>query len=164
MKQIVRFWDKIILMLLGIVGVFSGCRPNVGECEPYDDPWKRPSPYPDSVMWVMYGVPRSDFAIKGTVTNKNGEPIPNIEVFAQTAYIQATDSKGNYYVANYSLNKEDVVLLTLRDIDGKENGGEFKSQEIKVKITDADREKMEQCIKDDGMFTKIQNVELKTKK
>ena len=163
MKQIIRFWDKIILMLLGIVGVFTGCRPNVGECEPYDDPWKRPSPYPDSVGWVMYGVPRSDFAIKGTVTNKNGKPIPYIAISTQAGYIH-TDSKGNYCVMDYLLNKEEVVRLKFDDIDGKENGGEFKSQEIKVKITDADREKMEQCIKDDGMFTKIQNVELKTKK
>ena len=163
-KQVIKFWDKVIVILLGLAGVFSGCKPNAGGCEPYDDPWKRPSPYPDSVMVTMYGVPRAGFAIKGTVTNKDGKPIPNIAVSTQIGHIQTTDSKGNYCVMDYLLDKEDVVLLKFEDIDGKENSGEFKTQEIKVKITDADREKMEQCIKDDGMFTKTQNIELKTKK
>ena len=171
MKKVIKFWDKIIIMLLGITGIFSGCKPNAGGCEPYDNPWNRPSPYPDSMMVCLYGMLRADFAIRGTVTSKtDGKPIPNIAIVRQTADNQTvimdfTDSEGNYNVYDYYLSdKESVIHLDFEDIDGKENGGEFKTQEIKVKITDAERGKMKQCNQDGGIFTKTQNVDLKKKK
>ena len=169
MKRIIKFWDRIILMLLGIVGFFTGCKPNAGGCEPYVYRWN--NPYPDSVMVYLYGIIRADFAIKGIVTSKiDGKPIPNIAVVRQvennqTVIMDFTDSEGNYNVYDYYLSdKESVIHLNFEDIDGKENGGEFKTQEIKIKITDVDREKMEKCNQDDGIFTTTQNIELKSKK
>ena len=167
-KQIIRFWDKIIVVLLGIAGTFSACKSDTGECEPYVG-WDRPSHYPDSVMVAMYGVIQADFAIKGTVTDKNGKPIPSIQISRHTKdghhseILDYTGLNGQYVLNNYSLNKESVIYLRFEDIDGEENGGHFATKEIKVKITDADKEKIEKCKQDDGVFTKTQNVELKSK-
>ena len=169
-KIVVKFWDKVIVMLLGIAGVFSGCKPDVtGECEP-NLSWNHP--YSDSLGWaISYGMLSADFAIRGTVTSKtDGKPIPNIAVFRQmennqTEFMHLTGSEGNYYVDYRDMSdKENVIRLKLEDIDGKENGGNFATQEIKVKITNAERDKMKQCQQDNGTFTKTQNIELKKKK
>ena len=165
-KQIIRFFDKIIILLLGIAGAFSGCKSNTGECEPYSG-WGSSS-HIDSMV-IMYGMLRADFVIKGTVTNKtDGKPIPNIKIVGQTKDNHIitsgfTDLKGRYILDNYSSNQKSVIYLKFEDIDGEENGGHFANKEIKVKITDAEQEKIEKCKQDDGIFTKTQNVELKKK-
>jgi len=163
-KQVIKLFDKIILLLLGIAGIFSGCKSNTGECEPYSG-WG--SPNTDSLC-CMYGMLRADFTIKGTVTDKDGKPIPNIAVFNQTKGkptmgSDLTDLEGRYVVDYYLPNQESVVYLHFEDIDGEENGGHFATKEIKVKITNAEQEKIEKCKQEDGIFTKTQNIELKKK-
>ena len=170
-KQVIKFWDNVIVLLLGLAGVFSGCKPNAGGCESRSDLWINPPSYSDSVIISLLRMPPADFVIKGTVTSKtNGKPVPNIAVVKQmednqTMIIGFSNSEGNYYIDEYYFSgKEDVIYLKFEDIDGKENGGNFATQEIKVKITNADRGKIEKCKQDDGIFTKTQNIELKTKK
>jgi len=163
-KSVIKFWDKIIVVLLGIAGIFSGCKSDTGECEPYSFRY----PYPDSLMVLMYGVIQADFAIKGTVTDKEGKAIPNISIVGQTKDNRIlgsdfTNLKGQYVLNNYFLNQESIIYLKFEDIDGEENGGHFATKEIKMKLTNAEKEKIEECKQDDGVFTKTQNIELKKK-
>jgi len=160
-KRVIKFFDRIIIVLLGFTGMFASCKSGAGECEPY--PGWGSYPDPDSVTVVAYGIRPADFAIRGTVTNKtDGKPIPNVRVVGHQSS-DFTDLKGQYVVDEYLRGSESVVYLKFEDIDGEENGGEFASKKIKVKITDADKEKIEKCKQEDGVFTKTQNIELKKK-
>ena len=151
-KVIIKLLDKGIVVLLGVAGVFSACEKK-SDCGCVE------GPYP------MYGPPAS-YGIRGTVTNKaNSKPIPNIRIirkisadYADTSY---TDSKGSYALNYYWSDGENDILLKLEDIDGEENGGEFATKEINVKLTDAEKEKMEECYQKGGRFFKTQNIELK---
>ena len=156
-KKIIKVFDKIILMLLGMTGMFVGCNKIESDCD--CEYYNRPDL--DS-GWVAYGPGPNFYVIKGTVMNQaNLQPIPNILVYPDMSY---TNSDGNYsFSMYYKENQENSISLKFEDIDGKENGGEFKTKEIDIKFTDADKEKMDKCNKDGGTFVKIQNIELKKK-
>ena len=136
-KQVIKFWDKIIVVLLGVVGVVSsGC----GKLE--------------------YGVIAADYEIKGTVTNKAKKQIQNIQVVklyneygGDTLY---TDSKGKFHFKFHG-HSHRPLKFKIEDIDGEANGGEFETQEIEVKFTQDD--KMEE-----DKFAKTINIELEKKK
>ena len=84
-KSVIKFFDKIIVLVLGFSGVFSGC-----ELLPENE---------DPVC--EYGMPHADYVIKGVVTDEEtSNPIQNIRVIRQiyqeygdTLY---TDSEGKY--------------------------------------------------------------------
>jgi len=150
-KSFVKFFDKIIVLLLGFSGVFSSCE---------STPWGNEDPV------CEYGVPHAEFEIKGTVTNKaNSQPIQNIRVirqihenFGDTLY---TDSDGKYTFEFQDFpHSENVFHLKIEDIDGGENGGLFDNQEIDVKITKADQVKRGNGSWYNGKFAKTQNIEL----
>ena len=143
--SVIKFWDKIIVVLLGIVGlsgIFYSC--------------------------YKYGMRETTYEIEGKVTNKkNGKPIPNILVTkdksehfhsdlrncsGDTLY---TNSKGEYTFISYEEFKY-PVRLKVEDIDGEANGGYFASQEIDVTITSKDRVKL----KDGEKYVKKQNFKL----
>ena len=164
-KQVIKLFDKIILLLLGIAGAFTGCKQ---DCETYskvpfsNEPFSslRP-PYPEGT--VMYGVP-AVYLIKGDVKNEaNGKSIPNIRVIAENADTIYTDSKGKYFYKFSTMDLSDFYL-TFEDIDGQANGGEFVSQEKKVIFTEANRVDQEKCSEAGRMFVKTQNIKLKKKK
>jgi len=148
-KSVVKFFDKIIVLLLGFSGVFSGCEK-----------------LPGGGMIAEYGMPHADFEIKGVVMDKvNSQPIQNIRVvrqvyenFGDTLY---TDLEGKYAFefSDYPI-LENPFHLKIEDIDGEENGGYFGSEEIDVKITQADQVKKGDGHWYDGKFVKTQNVEL----
>jgi len=155
-KQVIKFWDKVIVVLLGVAGAFTGCGKK-SDCG-CDAPRAE----------LMYGPSTAYYGIRGTVTNNaNSKSIPNIRIirkisadYADTLY---TDSKGNYGFDYYWSNVENDILLKVEDIDGQANGGEFATKEISVKLTDAEKEKMEECYQKGGRFFKTQNIELKKK-
>jgi len=140
-KVVVRFWDKIIVVLLGVVGVFTSCK------EP-----------------EMYGTPHAVYELKGVVTDKEtSKPIPNIQIVNQmyrgdTAY---TDTEGKYAFAYGGLF--DHFHLIIEDIDGDENGGYFESQEIDIPITQADQVEKGKENWDWGKYVKTQNIKLEKK-
>lgn len=103
----------------------------------------------------MYGCPYSDFQLKGTVTDTEGEPIEGIKVNLSgvkggqvDAYRQDevcyTDSEGIYIVTNQDFSTFDNLHLKFEDIDGIANDGEFETYELDVAV--------EQTKKADGWF------------
>ena len=80
---------------------------------------------------ACYGTPydeyRPYFRASGRVVDEAGNPIPGIEASLGANHAQSNDN-GRFYVENL-----DYDLLTLTDIDGEENGGEFESKEIELR-------------------------------
>jgi len=150
MKKVIKIFDKVIVVLLGITGVFTGCK---SDCT-------------DNGIHLMYGVLGTTYEIKGTVKNKaNSKSIPNIQItrqvnenYADTLY---TDSKGNYIYTfyNYSEGSGYPICLKFEDIDGDENGGNFASKEIDVKIAKVNKS----CNGYGEKYSKTENIKL-TKK
>jgi len=148
-KLSIKFFDKIIVWLLGLGGIFIG----------------------DSC--VEYGTRINcfrDFEIKGVVTDKvNDRPIQNIRVIRQidtsssnygdTLY---TNSEGKYSFKFEWSTCPDLETATfplkIEDIDGEENGGYFNTKEIDVTFTRADWKKKEE------KYEITQNIELDLEK
>ena len=133
-KQVIKFWDKIVIVLLGVAGLsgmFYSC--------------------------YKYGMIEAEYEIKGTVTDKTKKPIQNIQVINQyerdTLY---TDSDGKFYLKGWG----EHVRLKIEDIDGEANGGEFAPMEIDVEFTDADLVKRGRNNKTPDKYTKTINIAL----
>ena len=142
MKKIIKLWDKIIVVLLGVLGVFSSCK-TVSE----------------------YGTPYGEYEIKGVITDKEtSKPIQNIQVvrlrtseYGDTLYTE-TEGKYSFY------NMESDFHLKFEDIDSVENGGDFKTKEIKTRLTQADQVEKGDGKWNDGKYAKTINIELEKKK
>ena len=142
-KSVIKFWDKIIVVLLGFVGLSS----IVYSC-------------------YKYGVIAPEYEINGVVTDKtNAKPIQNIRVIRQeyqeygdTIY---TSPQGIYVFKSWFAPTS--VHLKFEDIDSNANGGEFETQEIDVKITEADLVKKGRRNKTADKYLKIQNIQLEHK-
>ena len=112
MKKIIKFWDKVIVVLLGTLGIL-----NCNSC------------------LKMYGMPEKEYEpysrIDGIVTDKEtSNPIQNIQIIGQNRDTIYTNAYGRYSFYDVSPN----IHLKIEDIDGEENGGEFETQEIDVKF------------------------------
>jgi len=142
-KSVIKFWDKIIVVLLGIVGIFSAC--------------SKPVP--------KYGLPYGHYEVKGVITDKEtSNSLQNIQVVLQrhggrndTIY---TDIDGKYV---FRESQTSNFHIKYEDIDGEENGGDFKIKEIKTKLTEADRVEKGDGNWYEGKFVKTVNVELEKK-
>ena len=162
MKRVIKFWDKVIVMLLGMTGMFVGCNKIESDCgcEYYTRPHELDS------GWTLYGPGPGYYVIQGAIVNQaNLQPIPNIQVVLNSGVdIFHTNSSGNYaFSTHYQENPKKGISIKAEDIDGKENGGHFATKEVKMKFTEDDKEKMEKCNQNGGTFVKIQNIELKKK-
>jgi len=143
-KSAVKFFDKIIVILLGVFGFFNSCD-----------------------MPCEYGSPHADYELKGVVTDiETSNPIPNIRVirkiyqeYGDTVY---TDVEGKYAFYEGDYLENNTFRLKIEDIDGEENGGDFRTQEIAVKITEADKVEEGKGWYS-GKFVKIQNIKLISK-
>ena len=144
-KSFFRLFDKIIVLLLSTVGVFSAC-----------------NTMPEYGMLVEYGMPHADFELKGTVTDETSQPIQNIRVVHQFGYENSysdtiyTDENGKY-AFNGSAWK---YQLKFEDIDGEENGGLFQTKEIEGGFTQADLVEKGDGRWYDGKFVKTEDVKL----
>ena len=137
-KRIIKIFDKVILLLLGFSGTFYSCR--------------------------EYGMPEAEFQINGTVMDKTGKPIQNIQVarlwsseYGDTLY---TGTEGKY--SFHGMSPE--FHLKFEDIDSVENGGEFETQEIRTRLTQADQVEKGEGKWNNGKYVKTVNIELETKK
>jgi putative lipoprotein (rSAM/lipoprotein system) len=139
-KPVIKFFDKIIIALLGLTGiVYTSCMYGVSE----------------------YGVPHGEYELKGTVIDKEtSKPIPNIQIVRERWDTIYSDSNGKY-VFNGMLSN---FHLTIKDIDGEENGGYFESKEMDVKFTNADQVENGDGHWYTGKFVKTENIELEIKK
>ena len=94
-KSVIKFWDKIVVVLLGTLGVFTSCNKIASDCDcVYYPPIERDT----NEIGIMYGVLQADYEIRGTVLNQaNLQPIPNIQVVLNNgADFFLTNSSGNY--------------------------------------------------------------------
>jgi putative lipoprotein (rSAM/lipoprotein system) len=138
-KPIIKFFDKIILLILGFSGMFYSC--------------------------YEYGMPVAEYELNGTVTDLNKNPIKNIRIIGQThlgSDTLFTDSKGKYaFTYNHELfvfNPESPVHLKVEDIDGYENGGFFLPEERDVNFIDADLVKKGRGTKRGDKYAKTENI------
>lgn len=125
------------LALLG----FAGCSNN-------DD-------VPDEVV-CLYGSPSVGYRVMGTVTDKEGKPLKDIQVIFDNPRIITyldeegknilpkvdtvsmkiipntvyTDEKGQFSGLNTIAGSLNKLSVEFRDIDGEANGGDFDSQEL----------------------------------
>jgi len=132
-KPIIKIFDKLILLLLGFSGMFYSC--------------------------YKYGMPIATYEINGIVTDKKSKPIQDIRVVRQTYYDSNdtlyTNSEGKFYYKYW--DEVNQAYLTIEDIDGEANGGEFKPVELTVKFSDADR-----VNKKDNKYAKTIGIILRT--
>ncbi len=98
--------NKYLLLLLSLLG-FAGCENSQNYA-------------------CMYDTPNSDFEIKGKVIDTDGDPIKAISVEA-SGNTTTTDSNGDFSI---DFNTVYVYKVSISDIDGQENGGEFESVEL----------------------------------
>ena len=93
----------------------------------------------------MYGQPHADFTFKGTVKDSGGKPVKDIRVivdYYETGYSERpvqqlmfsdtlyTDNEGIALKTRELISGNVKTTVTLTDLDGEDNGGEFK--ELKV--------------------------------
>ena len=89
---------------------------------------------------VMYGSPSTTYEVKGKVLDNKGNPINGIKIALQD---DATDpnpyqiaesqslENGDYKIRN-TISPQSKLYLSVEDIDGAENGGEFEEQTIEL--------------------------------
>ena len=124
-KPIIKLFDKLILLLLGMSGIIYSC--------------------------AKYGEPVAEYKVYGTVTDNAKNPIENIRVYNKLVSTTYTNTEGRFC----SESLEPYLLLKIEDIDGEANGGEFLPQEIEVKFTRADLVKKGKRNKPDTYAKKI---------
>lgn len=98
-------WGKILTRLFALFGITLTCV----AC--YGTPYEEFRPY---------------FGASGRVVDEAGEPIPGIEASVGNNKV-LTKADGHFYVESFDYSK-----LTLIDIDGEENGGDFERRDIEL--------------------------------
>ncbi|MBQ5679352.1 MAG: radical SAM-associated putative lipoprotein [Rikenellaceae bacterium] len=89
---------------------------------------------------VMYGSPSTTYEVKGKVLDNKGNPINGIKIALeddatdpnpyQIAESQSLEN-GDYKIRN-TIFPRSKLYLSVEDIDGAENGGEFEEQTIEL--------------------------------
>jgi putative lipoprotein (rSAM/lipoprotein system) len=140
-KPVIKLFDKIIVILLGFLGIFNSCSTQ-----------------------VEYGTPYGDYELNGVVIDKEtSNPIQNIQIvnegYRDTIY---TDAEGKYVFVYNNYELYNRFPLKIEDIDGEENGGDFATQEMLVTFSKEDQVKPGKGWYE-GKFVKTQNIELEKK-
>ena len=135
-NYLIKLFDKAMIAVLSLVGLAGGCIP-----------------------FAAYGTPYADFEIKGTIIDKeNNSAISNIRIIRQTTREDTenygypdttfTNDAGNFSFKFDELSSNSADFnLTIEDIDGIENGGEFEGRTIDGSFTKSDQVK-----KDKGWY------------
>ncbi|MEG2317881.1 MAG: radical SAM-associated putative lipoprotein [Rikenellaceae bacterium] len=118
-NQVLKTSNWVYALLIGILGFSQGC-----------------SDSDDDEFMLEYGCPHADFVISGKVIDAANKPIKGIEVATPTAN-QKTDENGSYSL-KYTTMPMQAIEITYKDIDGVENGGEFKEEAKSIALTDTD--------------------------
>lgn len=120
---------------------------------------------PDRGM-VEYGVPVSDFSLKARVVDEDNNPIKGIEVrggkYSKLEPIGYTDENGEFKLETDDTNRDEIdapAYIYFVDVDGEENGGEFKSPREPIFVN-------YKLVERDGWYSRTEaevSVELKIK-
>ena len=143
-----RWYNAVLTALLSMLGY--GC-----------------STSEDPTYVQEYGVPITEYQIKGQVTDEAGTPVQGIKTSLKEIFLSAdekldfwdidsiqTDASGRYQLNSYGSNK--YKKLIVEDVDGEANGGEFLSDTL-----DIDDEK---AVKIDGTYSYELNMNINLKK
>jgi putative lipoprotein (rSAM/lipoprotein system) len=118
---------------------------------------------------MEYGTPYASFDIKGKVTDEAGDPVEDIKVVIRDANISdpeyslavgITDARG-YYSIGGGWFGDDTLTVSVEDIDGDKNGGEFASETVELEIEEEDYVGGDDW--DRGKVTKTADFELELK-
>ena len=105
MKAKVRTWINVLLT--AILGLFGyGC-----------------------IIRAEYGTPMADFTLEGTVSNEQGEPLPNIQVVQRGGY---KDGAGTIYWQEWP----DTLYTNAEGKYYRHYGGDFPLEYRKVVVND----------------------------
>jgi putative lipoprotein (rSAM/lipoprotein system) len=134
-KRIIKSFDRLLLVLLGLIGVLTGC--------------SIINPIP-----VEYGTPHADYEFKGTVTDSlTATPVQNARIIISQTFnegdliaphidtlaLKETDSNGKYDILIQNYPPDGITFhVNVVDIDGTANGGDFVSQEKDVVFNQSD--------------------------
>ena len=134
-KLIIKSFDKFLLTILGLIGFLTGC-------SLINPPL------------VEYGTPHAEYEIKGTVTDSlTAAPVQNARIIISqthnegdliapridTLALKETDSNGKYDIQFQDFPLDGITFqVTVVDIDGTANGGDFVSQEKDVMFKQSD--------------------------
>ena len=135
-KLIIKSFDRFLLVLLGLIGFLTGCSSII-------------NPIP-----VEYGTPHAEYEIKGTVTDSlTAAPVQHARIIISQTYnegdliapridtlaLKETDSTGKYDIQIQDFPSDSITFqVTVVDIDGTANGGDFVSQEKDVLFKQSD--------------------------
>lgn len=106
MKQTV--WTKFLNWILATLGFAAATA-----CQP------KPAP-------LMYGQPFMSYEVSGKVVDEEMNPIEGIQVVGVERDTTFTAADGSFFVSSKDWDDNPVALF--KDIDGPENGGEFKDK------------------------------------
>lgn len=123
-KHIFNTTNWVYGFFISLLGFSQGCSVFGGSTVMYDPV----HPEPEGVRQV----------IKGTVTDKSGNPIPNISVKAmvnKNIELRGGTMQDGYFILDYNAEIGEKVnyVITFRDTDGEENGL-FKPQTQTMEI------------------------------
>ena len=143
-----RWYNAVLTALLSMLGY--GC-----------------STSEDPTYVQEYGVPITEYQIKGQVTDEAGATVQGIKTSLKEIFLSAdekldfwgidsiqTDASGRYQLNSYGSNK--YKKLIVEDVDGEANGDELLSDTL-----DIDDEKAEKI---DGTYSYELNMNIKLKK
>ena len=89
---------------------------------------------------ALYGTPTMDFQVLGTVTDEAGKPLEGIQVIVSPTNstwfkpdVTSTNKNGQFTSSKLEAISSQEVTVSIKDIDGEANGGEFKEQELTLK-------------------------------
>jgi putative lipoprotein (rSAM/lipoprotein system) len=120
-RPLIKSANWVLGGLLSILG-FSGCDKNEKQA-------------------LEYGVPYATYTFHGQVTNRAGEPVPDIKIEIRSAMNAAgnpvlTSVKGDYSAQFKAFSVEDFQVVA-SDIDGEANGS-YRSDTVAVKVGNED--------------------------
>lgn len=128
MKSLItKFSQWLTAILLSALG-FSACSDSKSE-------WDMP---------LMYGSPTVDYKTEGRVTDSENNPIPGLKIVLTekprnysnidniVTQTLTTDAEGKFISEKILEPVNYFGTLTITDIDGEANGGEFKEQTVEL--------------------------------
>ena len=171
----------LVVSLMGALGL-SSCHSTKQLQDPEPDQPVRPDPREE--MRVMYGVPSMDFRVRGQVIDPQGKPVPGVDVNMLERGMEVkdgelqgdpervqsfldhtsvtTDDEGRFEIRNSGMPQETVRLM-VRDVDGAENGGEYKNQVLGVQVESEDMDRTGYNGWYQGTFKKEVQIKLESK-
>ncbi len=111
----------------------------------------------------MYGTPTAYYDVDLTVTDEQGNAISGIKVANQHGYTETTtDTKGKAVLSTSAFPNN--LELTVEDIDGEANGGEFETVTVKEESLTIKKTKKGDGAWNSGTFSAKGTVKMVKKK